>query len=223
MAIASPFLSMERARRGTEGGSRLSGRRNPDGPSASSSRSRSSAWGRGKRARPWKESSWDYPQGTGGGNHLLWGGPRLEANPFFTRPGWLAAILRFWQHHPSLAYLFTGCYVGASSQAPRPDESARDLYDIDMAYTFLESLPPGDHRELINETLRHLQTDVTGNSHRSEMSFDKFWNTAWPAGALGLIEFRAIESLPRSSSARERNSPKPQALRHKTARRIFSA
>ncbi|HEY5704839.1 MAG TPA: transglutaminase family protein, partial [Terrimicrobiaceae bacterium] len=148
--------------------------------------------------RSWKESSWDYPQGTGGGNHLLWGGPRLEANPFFTRPGWLAAILRFWQHHPSLAYLFTGCYVGASSQAPRPDESARDLYDIDMAYTFLESLPPGDHRELINETLRHLHTDVTGNSHRSEMSFDKFWNTSWPAGALGLIEFRAIESLPRA-------------------------
>jgi uncharacterized protein (DUF2126 family) len=148
--------------------------------------------------RSWKEPSWDYPQGTGGGNHLLWGGPNLESNPFFTRPGWLAAILRFWQHHPSLAYLFTGCYVGTSSQAPRPDESASDLYDIDMAYTFLESLPPGDHRELINETLRHLQTDVTGNSHRSEMSFDKFWNTAWPAGALGLIEFRAIESLPRA-------------------------
>ena len=91
--------------------------------------------------RSWKESTWDFPQGTGGGNHLLWGGPRLEANPFFGRPAWLAAILRFWQHHPSLAYLFTGCYVGASSQAPRPDESARDLYDIEMAYTFLESLP----------------------------------------------------------------------------------
>jgi uncharacterized protein (DUF2126 family) len=148
--------------------------------------------------RSWKESTWDFPQGTGGGNHLLWGGPRLEANPFFSRPAWLAAILRFWQHHPSLAYLFTGCYVGASSQAPRPDESARDLYDIDMAYNFLESLPEGDHRQLINETLRHLQTDVTGNSHRSEMSFDKFWNTSWPAGALGLIEFRAVESLPRA-------------------------
>ncbi len=148
--------------------------------------------------RSWKESAWDFPQGTGGGNHLLWGGPRLEVNPFFGRPAWLAAILRFWQHHPSLAYLFTGCYVGASSQAPRPDESARDLYDVEMAYTFLESLPEGDHRELINETLRHLQTDVTGNSHRSEMSFDKFWNTSWPSGALGLVEFRAIESLPRA-------------------------
>jgi uncharacterized protein (DUF2126 family) len=94
--------------------------------------------------------------------------------------------------------LFTGCYVGASSQAPRPDESARDLYDLEMAYAFLDSLPEGDHRGVINETLRHLQTDVTGNAHRSEISFDKFWNLSWPGGALGLIEFRAIESLPRA-------------------------
>ncbi len=147
--------------------------------------------------RSWKDVPLDHPQGSGGGNHLLWGGPSIEDHPFFSRPQWLAAILRFWQHHPSLAYLFTGCYVGTSSQAPRPDESSRDLYDIDMAYSFLEGLPAGDHRELINETLRHLQTDTTGNSHRSEISFDKFWNTSLPSGALGLIEFRAIESLPR--------------------------
>lgn len=148
--------------------------------------------------RSWKEFRGEHPQGTGGGNHLLWGGPSLDRHPFFGRPRWLAAVIRYWQHHPALAYLFTGCYVGASSQAPRPDESARDLYDIDMAYTFLEGLPEGDHRELINETLRHLHTDVTGNAHRSEISFDKFWNIGWPAGALGLIEFRAIESLPRA-------------------------
>lgn len=148
--------------------------------------------------RSWKVPLHDHPEGTGGGNHLLWGGPSLNDHPFFSRPAWVAAILRYWQHHPTLAYLFTGCYVGASSQAPRPDESARDLYDLDMACSFLESLPPGDHREILNETLRHLQTDVTGNPHRSEISFDKFWNTALPTGALGLIEFRAIESLPRT-------------------------
>jgi uncharacterized protein (DUF2126 family) len=67
-----------------------------------------------------------------------------------------------------------------------------------MALAFLESLPAGDHRLLISETLRHLQTDVTGNSHRSEISLDKFWNVGWPAGTLGLIEFRAIESLPKA-------------------------
>lgn len=148
--------------------------------------------------RSWKETPWDHPEGSGGGNHLLWGGPNLDEHPFFSRPAWLASILRYWQHHPSLAYIFTGCYVGASSQAPRPDESARDLYDIEMAYTFLESLPEGDHRGLINETLRHIHTDVTGNSHRSEVSFDKFWNTAFPSGALGLSEFRAIEALPKA-------------------------
>lgn len=144
--------------------------------------------------RSWKDRA--LPEGTGGGNHLLWGGPTIDRNPFFSRPGWLASVLRYWQHHPSLAYLFTGCYVGASSQAPRADESARDRYDLEMALRFLESLPAGDHRDLISETLRHLQTDVTGNSHRSEISLDKFWNVGWPAGTLGLIEFRAIESLP---------------------------
>lgn len=148
--------------------------------------------------RSWKESPWDYPAGTGGGNHLLWGGPSLLEHPFFTRPQWLAAILRYWQLHPALAYFFTGCYVGSSSQAPRPDESARDLYDLEMAYRFLDELPEGDHRSLINETLRHLHTDITGNAHRSEISFDKFWNVSWPGGMLGLIEFRALESLPRA-------------------------
>ncbi len=148
--------------------------------------------------RSWKETPGDYPGGTGGGNHLLWGGPSLDENPFFTRPAWLASILRYWQHHPSLAYLFTGTYVGASSQAPRPDESAKDLFDIEMGYHFVENLPAGDHRGLINETLRHLHTDVTGNAHRSEASFDKFWNVGWPGGMLGLVEFRAVESLPRA-------------------------
>ncbi len=149
--------------------------------------------------RSWKKRPGQHPEGTGGGNHFLWGGPTLDRNPFFSRPGWLASILRYWQHHPSLAYVFTGCYVGASSQAPRADESARDRYDLTMALAFLESLPEGDHRLLISETLRHLQTDVTGNSHRSEISLDKFWNVGWPAGTLGLIEFRAIESLPKAA------------------------
>lgn len=148
--------------------------------------------------RSWKKRPGSHPEGTGGGNHLLWGGPTLDRNPFFSRPGWLTSVLRYWHQHPSLAYLFTGCYVGASSQAPRADESARDRYDLEMALSFLESLPGDDHRHLISETLRHLQTDVTGNSHRSEISLDKFWNVGWPAGTLGLIEFRAIESLPKA-------------------------
>jgi uncharacterized protein (DUF2126 family) len=136
--------------------------------------------------------------GTGGGNHLLFGGPSLDENAFFKNPRWVTAILRYWQAHPALSYLFTGVYVGSSSQAPRPDESARDHYDLEMAYRHLESLEEGeDHRYMISETLRHLHIDLSGNTHRSEISFDKFWNLAWESGCRGLIEFRAIETLPR--------------------------
>jgi len=135
--------------------------------------------------------------GTGGGNHLLFGGPSLDENAFFRNPRWVTAILRYWQQHPALSYLFTGCYVGPSSQAPRPDESARDHYDLEMAYRHLESLDAGqDHRYMISETLRHLHIDLSGNTHRSEVSFDKFWNLEWETGCRGLIEFRAIETLP---------------------------
>jgi len=38
-------------------------------------------------------------------NHLLWGGPSLEAEPILGRPALAELeILRFWQHHrPSLS------------------------------------------------------------------------------------------------------------------------
>lgn len=149
--------------------------------------------------RSFKRNSAGEESGTGGGNHLLFGGPTLDTNPLLTRPAWIASMLRYWQHHPSLSYLFTGNYVGASSQAPRPDESSRALYDLELAYQFLEGLPPGDHRHLIGETLRHLHTDTSGNTHRSETSFDKFWNVAFDGGCRGLIEFRALESLPHAA------------------------
>jgi uncharacterized protein (DUF2126 family) len=153
--------------------------------------------------RTWKETAHGTQEGTGGGNHLLWGGASLATNPFFPRPAWLAGLLRYWQHHPSLAYLFSGASVGPASQAPRPDEAAGSIFDLELAYRQLEEAekrpsqePWGDHRALIGETLRHLHADRSGNNHRSEISFDKFWNPGTPAGGLGLIEFRALESLP---------------------------
>jgi uncharacterized protein (DUF2126 family)/transglutaminase-like putative cysteine protease len=133
--------------------------------------------------------------GTGGGNHLLFGGPTLDRNPFFSRPEWIASIARYWQHHPALSYLFTGIYVGGSAQAPRPDECGHELLDLELAYRQLEAMTPGsDQRERIHEILRHLHTDPSGNPHRSEISLDKFWSP--PFGFWGLLEFRAIECLP---------------------------
>jgi len=154
--------------------------------------------------RSWKPGPDGHQEGTGGGNHLLWGGPSLEEHPFFRRPGWLAGILRYWQHHPALAYLFSGACVGPASQAPRPDEAAGDSIDLELAYRALEQAddgsspgePGSDQRSVIGETLRHLHADRSGNNHRSEISFDKFWNPGAPAGCLGLVEFRALESMP---------------------------
>ena len=144
----------------------------------------------------WRATPAGGQRGTGGGNHLLWGGPDLERNPLFSRPAWLAGILRYFQHHPSLSYLFSGEGVGPASQSPRADEALGSLLDLELAYAVLERCEPGDQRQLIGETLRHLHADRSGNNHRAEVSFDKFWNPGAPAGCLGLIEFRAIESLP---------------------------
>jgi uncharacterized protein (DUF2126 family) len=156
------------------------------------------AAGAGLGLRSWKQDVTGRQEGTGGGNHLLWGGPSLEEHPFFSRPAWLAGILRYWQHHPALAYLFSHPSVGPASQAPRPDEAAGTTVDLELAYRTLEQAGVGgaDHRSLIGETLRHLHADRSGNNHRSEISFDKFWNPGTPAGCLGLVEFRALESLP---------------------------
>ncbi len=145
--------------------------------------------------RCWRQQG-ERREGTGGGNHLLLGGPNLDTNPFFTRPAWLVGILRYWQHHPCLAYLFSGRSVGPASQAPRTDEGSASRLDLDLAHRALEQLPPGDQRVAIGETLRHLHADRSGNTHRSEISLDKFWNPAWAAGCQGLLEFRALESLP---------------------------
>ena len=150
--------------------------------------------------RAWKQQG-ERREGTGGGNHLLWGGPSLDDNPFFIRPDWLVGILRFWQHHPSLAYLFAGNSVGPASQAPRPDEGSAAWLDLELAHGVLETLPAGDQRVPISETLRHLHADKSGNTHRSEISLDKFWNPAWAAGCQGLIEFRALETFPHHSWA----------------------
>lgn len=157
--------------------------------------------------RSWKPGPGGWPLSTGGGNHLLWGGPDLSRHPFFSRPAWLVGILRYWQHHPALSYLFCGASVGPASQSPRPDEVAgTPFFDLELAYRCLEQAddgragddPRGDHRVLIGETLRHLHCDNSGNNHRSEISFDKFWNPAAPGGCQGLVEFRALESLPQA-------------------------
>ena len=134
--------------------------------------------------------------GTGGGNHVTLGGATPDDSPILAQAGSAGAFIGYWQHHPSLSYLFRERssdrprrHRASTRRATTPSTSSRSR---SSRWTRAADAQEAERPWLVDRLLRNLLIDLTGNTHRAEFSIDKLYSPDRPTGRLGLVEFRAL-------------------------------
>ena len=130
---------------------------------------------------------------SGGGGQITLGGPTPASSPFVRQPRLLPRLVRFFNRHPSLSYLYCHDFVGPGGQSVRADERGPGSFDELRLALALVDADRDPTPERAAQALAHFLADAAGNSHRAEINIEKLCNPrAGPRGMQGLVEFRAL-------------------------------